>query len=56
MVITGRNEASRHAGNTAPYQLSEEVQRVLIEDFLPPIGSSTVVGNPGRIYIDLDHL
>lgn len=35
------------------YTLTEEVQRVLIEDFYPPISSSTVPGNPGRLYISL---
>ena len=35
------------------YTLTEEVQRVLIEDFYPPISSSTVPGNPGRLYITL---
>ncbi|KAJ1440609.1 hypothetical protein B484DRAFT_415451 [Ochromonadaceae sp. CCMP2298] len=35
------------------YTLSEEVQTVLIEDFFPPIGSSTVPGNPGRLYVAL---
>ena len=35
------------------YTLTEEVQRVLIEDFYPPISSSTVPGNPGRLFITL---
>ena len=35
------------------YRLSDEVQNVLIEDFYPPISSSTVPGNPGRLYINL---
>jgi hypothetical protein len=35
------------------YTLTEEVQRVLIEDFFPPISSSTVPGNPGRLFITL---
>ena len=35
------------------YTLTEEVQRVLIEDFYPPISSSTVPGNSGRLYISL---
>ena len=35
------------------YTLTKEVQRVLIEDFFPPISSSTVPGNPGRLFITL---
>ena len=35
------------------YTLSDEIQRVLIEDFYPPISSSTVPGNPGRLYVTL---
>ena len=35
------------------YTLTTEVQRILIEDFYPPISSSTVPGNPGRLYITL---
>lgn len=38
------------------YKLSDEIQRVLIEDFLPPISSSTVPGNPGRLYIELSSI
>eukprot|EP00597_Dinobryon_sp_UTEXLB2267_P000705 CAMPEP_0170070162 /NCGR_PEP_ID=MMETSP0019_2-20121128/8561_1 /TAXON_ID=98059 /ORGANISM="Dinobryon sp., Strain UTEXLB2267" /LENGTH=763 /DNA_ID=CAMNT_0010278379 /DNA_START=191 /DNA_END=2483 /DNA_ORIENTATION=+ len=60
VVITGRNEPRRrHVTDSRSgdsYLLSGEIQRVLIEDFLPPIGSSTVVGNPGRLYIDLAHI
>jgi pentatricopeptide repeat protein len=36
------------------FRISEEVQRILIEDFYPPIASSTVPGNPGRLYITLN--
>ena len=39
--------------NPRAYTLTEEVQRVLIEDFFPPISSSTVPGNPGRLIITL---
>ena len=35
------------------YTLTKEVQRVLIEDFFPPISSSTIPGNPGRLFITL---
>ena len=35
------------------FTLTEEVQRVLIDDFFPPISSSTVPGNPGRLIITL---
>jgi hypothetical protein len=36
-----------------PYTLSAEIQSILIEDFLPPISSSTAPGNPGRLYVTL---
>lgn len=36
-----------------PFRLVEEIQDVLIEDFYPPIPSSTVLDNPGRIIIPL---
>ena len=39
--------------NSKSYTLTEEVQRVLIEDFFPPISSSTVPGNAGRLIITL---
>ena len=35
------------------YLLVKELQTVLIEDFYPPISSSTVPGNPGRLMIQL---
>ena len=33
------------------FTLSSEVQRALVENFLPPISSSTMPGNPGRIIV-----
>ncbi len=50
-IITGRNIGRNNDNNE--YKLSTEVQRCLIEDFYPPISSSTVPGNPGRLYIEL---
>lgn len=38
------------------YSLMREVQAVLIEDFYPPISSSTVPNNPGRLLVDLTSL
>ena len=35
------------------YRLMTEIQDVLIEDFYPPMSSSTVPGNPGRLYVIL---
>ena len=35
------------------YRLMAEIQDVLIEDFFPPMSSSTVPGNPGRLYVIL---
>jgi len=50
-IITGRSIGRN--GDDDGYKLSTEVQRCLIEDFYPPISSSTVPGNPGRLYIEL---
>ena len=33
------------------HKLSNEIQRVLIEDFYPPIDSATIPDNPGRLKI-----
>lgn len=38
------------------YSLMREVQEVLIEEFYPPISSSTVPNNPGRLLVDLTSL
>lgn len=35
------------------YRISAEIQEVLIENFFPPIASSTVPGNPGRLYLKI---
>jgi hypothetical protein len=51
-IITGRS-IGRSGDNNEAYKLSTEVQRCLIEDFYPPISSSTVPGNPGRLYVEL---
>lgn len=61
-IITGRSinrkepsdNNGKDSGSSTAYLLSEEVQRCLIEDFFPPISSSTVVNNPGRLYIDIE--
>jgi hypothetical protein len=36
-----------------PYRLVDTVQDILIEDFYPPIHSSTVPNNPGRVVIPI---
>ena len=36
-----------------PYRLIASIQDMLIEDFYPPIHSSTVPDNPGRLYIHI---
>jgi|LauGreSuBDMM15SN_2_FD.fasta_scaffold169576_1 hypothetical protein len=57
IVITGRS-ISRSEGNIKSYddgyKLSNEIQRVLIEDFYPPIDSSTIPNNPGRLRIKVE--
>lgn len=65
-IITGRNLPNTHSSSEGrpstaitesdesdAYRLSNEIQNVLIDDFFPPISSSTVPGNPGRLYITL---
>ncbi len=39
-----------------PYRLVDTVQDILIEDFYPPIHSSTVPNNPGRVVIPFAYL
>ena len=47
------DDSTYPSSTSKAYTLTEEVQRVLIEDFYPPISSSTVPGNSGRLYISL---
>eukprot|EP01041_Mallomonas_annulata_P003691 gene3691-7347_t len=47
------NARSTDPSATETFRLSGEVQRVLVDDFLPPISSYTAPGNPGRILIRL---
>ena len=35
------------------YRLSDEIQQILIDEFYPPISSSTLPGNTGRIIISV---
>lgn len=49
----GEREDVSDSTTSKSYTLTEEVQRVLIEDFFPPISSSTVPGNAGRLIITL---
>ena len=35
------------------FRLCNEIQRILVDDFLPPISSTTAPGNPGRLLIQL---
>ena len=53
---SGSKGSSSSSGSGSTFVLSDEIQRVLIEDFLPPIPSSTVPGNPGRLRIDLAYI
>lgn len=59
-IITGRNAEpapqrtrSTQVATGEEYVLSNVVQEVLVEDFYPPISSSTVPGNPGRLQVKL---
>jgi pentatricopeptide repeat protein len=59
IIITGRSISRRSKDNNNNdedddlygYKLSNEIQRVLIEDFYPPIDSATIPDNPGRLRI-----
>ena len=59
IVITGRSVSrnkdivNSDSSDDDAYKLSNEIQRVLIEDFYPPISSGTIPNNPGRLRIDL---
>lgn len=47
-----RAPADKHFSRSPEtFTLSAEVQRALVENFFPPISSSTVPGNPGRIRV-----
>lgn len=56
VVITGRSlrnqESNREDGEDKSYLLMNELQDILIEDLYPPISSSTVPKNPGRLMIE----
>ena len=38
------------------YRVSSEIQRILVDDFFPPISSVTAPGNTGRVLIRLSEL
>lgn len=48
-IITGRGKAPR---TRDAYILSGAVQEILTEDFYPPIASSTVPRNTGRLAVN----
>jgi hypothetical protein len=60
MIITGQN-LNRHSCSDkdasseglASYRLMEEVQNVLIEGIFPPVSTSTLPGNAGRVLVHL---
>jgi len=47
----GAPDAASASSNS--YRISAEIQNVLIENFFPPISSSTVPGNPGRLLVEV---
>eukprot|EP01039_Chlorochromonas_danica_P002614 gene2614-2857_t len=51
IVIAGQSLS--HGDGTQPFCLIEEVQNQLLEEFFPPIPSSTAPGNAGRVRINL---
>ena len=50
---SGADSEGGGGGEDLTYRLMTEIQDVLIEDFFPPLDSSTVPGNPGRLYVIL---
>ena len=48
-----RTTAGSSNSTVVPYRLIASIQDMLIEDFYPPIHSSTVPDNPGRLYIHI---
>ena len=68
-IITGKNVKSRKPitstttengdednNSTDQYRISQEIQNILVEDFYPPVSSSTSPGNTGRLLIDLQDI
>jgi hypothetical protein len=53
-VITGQN--LRDESGDKSYTLMNELQEVLVEGSFPPIPTSTVPGNVGRLFIDLTYV
>ena len=49
VIITGQGKHS-----STPYSpvLRPEVQRMLLDEFYPPLWSTTTVGNTGRLVVD----
>jgi pentatricopeptide repeat protein len=53
-IITGRSERARESQEKLAkeaFVLSTQIQDVLVENFFPPIDSSTVPGNAGRLLV-----
>lgn len=44
------------SNTSGQYLLLHELQNILIEDMYPPISSSTIPGNPGRLLIQCNRL
>ena len=51
VIITGQGKHS-----STPYSpvVRPEVQRMLLDEFYPPLWSTTTVGNTGRLVVDSD--
>jgi hypothetical protein len=51
VVITGQSLAQQAPAGQGSYLLLSELQDILIEDIYPPLSSSTIPGNPGRLLV-----
>ena len=71
-VITGKNMKPRDSSalsvaatisnsefefdTSKPYRVSQEIQNMLVEDFFPPVSSSTYPGNTGRLLVNIEDI
>jgi hypothetical protein len=55
-IITGKNIRESKEESASSFRISAEVQNILVEDFYPPISSSTLPGNAGRIIVNINDI
>jgi len=55
VIITGQGVAGPGRAGEG-FVLTDELQRLLIDEYLPPIPSSTEPNNPGRLRVRAEHI